>query len=94
MNIKKVTVIGLGYVGLPLCFNISKFFNTIGYDLDKKKINQLNLGNDITKNFTSKDLKKKKLNLHQIQKKLKIQIYLSFAFQHQLGKIISQILII
>ena len=86
MNIKKVSVIGLGYVGLPLCFNISKFFKTIGYDLDKKKINQLNLGNDITKNFTSKDLKKKKLNLHQIQKKLKIQIYLSFAFQHQLGK--------
>ena len=65
MNIKKVSVIGLGYVGLPLA-NISKFFKTIGYDLDKK-INQLNLGNDITKNFTSKDLKKK-LNLHQIQK--------------------------
>ena len=58
---KLVSIIGLGYVGLPLCFYISNYFKTIGFDTDKNKIKQLVLGKDITNNFSIDDLKKKKI---------------------------------
>ena len=34
----KICVIGLGYVGLPLAIEFGKYFDTIGFDLDKKRI--------------------------------------------------------
>tara|TARA_B100001123_G_C15334876_1_gene1032460 strand:+ start:2017 stop:3300 length:1284 start_codon:yes stop_codon:yes gene_type:complete len=45
INSKKlcISVIGLGYVGLPLSLLLSKKNRVIGIDIDKKKINQLNL---------------------------------------------------
>jgi len=33
-----ITVVGLGYVGLPLFIELSKKFNVKGYDNDIKKI--------------------------------------------------------
>ena len=33
-NKKKIAIIGLGYVGLPLAKSFSKFFQTVGYDID------------------------------------------------------------
>ena len=39
---KKIAVIGLGYVGIPLLINLSKHFNTIGFDTNEDKINSLN----------------------------------------------------
>tara|TARA_B100000795_G_scaffold257542_1_gene230868 strand:- start:1395 stop:2681 length:1287 start_codon:yes stop_codon:yes gene_type:complete len=44
INSKKlcISVIGLGYVGLPLSLLISKKDRVIGIDIDKKKINYLN----------------------------------------------------
>ena len=46
-----VSVLGLGYVGLPLALAFSKFFNVIGFDNDKKKINQIKLKIRNVKNF-------------------------------------------
>ena len=43
-----VAVIGLGYVGLPLAVELSKFFDVIGYDVNEKRIHGLKLGDDIT----------------------------------------------
>ena len=40
-------IIGLGYVGLPILMRLSKKFNTIGYDLNKNRINLLKKGIDI-----------------------------------------------
>ena len=37
----KIGVIGLGYVGLPLAFELSKKYYTVGFDLKKKRIDQL-----------------------------------------------------
>ena len=37
MNINPC-VIGLGYVGLPVLINLSKKFNTCGFDINKKRI--------------------------------------------------------
>ncbi len=55
---KKISIIGLGYVGLPLAIEFSKFFNVIGYDLDSNRIHDLNKGIDKTKECSSSLLKK------------------------------------
>jgi len=43
-----IAVIGLGYVGLPLAVEFSKKYYTIGFDINKNRIDQLNNNNDIT----------------------------------------------
>ena len=50
MNINnlKLAVIGLGYVGLPLAIEFGKVRYTIGFDLNKKRINDLKSGFDKT----------------------------------------------
>ena len=42
MKHKTVSVVGLGYVGLPLAEAFSKHLKTIGFDVDNKKITLLN----------------------------------------------------
>ena len=54
---KKIGVIGLGYVGLPLAMAFSKKFEVIGFDIDKERVNQLNLFEDITNQAPQKELK-------------------------------------
>ena len=39
----KVCVIGLGYVGLPVALGISSKFETLGFDISKKRIKELTL---------------------------------------------------
>ena len=38
MKKNKICVIGLGYVGLPLAIEFSKYFKVTGFDIDKKRI--------------------------------------------------------
>jgi len=56
----KLGVIGLGYVGLPLAIEFSKKRNVIGFDNDKKRIEQLKLGIDKNLEFKNEALKNKK----------------------------------
>lgn len=44
----KIAVIGLGYVGLPLARLFSTKFETIGYDLDNRRVEALMSGHDAT----------------------------------------------
>ena len=44
----RVTVIGLGYVGLPLAVALAKQFDTIGLDIDTRRIAELAAGHDRT----------------------------------------------
>ncbi len=44
----KITVIGLGYVGLPLAIEFGKHFQTKGYDINSKRIQDLKKGIDST----------------------------------------------
>ena len=37
---EKISVIGLGYVGMPIAVSFSKHIDVIGFDLNKEKINQ------------------------------------------------------
>ena len=44
----RVTVIGLGYVGLPLAVALSEHEETLGYDISGVRIDELNQGHDRT----------------------------------------------
>lgn len=54
---KKIGIIGLGYVGLPLAMAFSKKFKVIGFDIDKERVDQLNLFEDKTNQAPQKELK-------------------------------------
>lgn len=72
-----ISVVGLGYVGLPVAIAFSKYFKVIGFDINSEKIEQYKLGNDLTNEvgsqallnssveFTAnaKDLKKSKFHI-------------------------------
>ena len=45
---KKIAVIGLGYVGMPLLYHLSKHFNCIGFDIKKERVEELKNGIDST----------------------------------------------
>ena len=50
MNLKnkKISIIGLGYVGLPLAVAFAEKFQVVGYDIDESRIQDLKNGNDQT----------------------------------------------
>ena len=56
----KLAIIGLGYVGLPLALEFSKKKKVIGFDINKKRITELNSGIDKNLEFRKNDLKKVK----------------------------------
>lgn len=55
-NQNNIAIIGLGYVGLPLMREFSKKFDTIGFDISKRRIESLKKGKDETNELTAKDL--------------------------------------
>lgn len=48
MNSKKIAIIGLGYVGLPLARLFATKYPVIGFDIDVERVAQLNSGEDST----------------------------------------------
>lgn len=44
----KIAVIGLGYVGLPLAVEFAKKYSVVGFDIDTKRVKDLNNGKDFT----------------------------------------------
>ena len=56
-SIKKIVVVGLGYVGLPLAAAFSHHFEVIGYDLSEEKIGLYQKGIDPTNELGSEGLK-------------------------------------
>ena len=45
---KRIAIIGLGYVGLPLAIEFGKKFNVLGFDINKVRIEELSKGEDRT----------------------------------------------
>ena len=56
--VKKIAIIGLGYVGLPLAVEFGQKYKTVGYDLNKKRIQTLQKGFDDTLEIDSEYLTK------------------------------------
>lgn len=48
MQNRKICVIGLGYVGLPLARLFSTKYETVGFDMNRERVDALNAGHDAT----------------------------------------------
>lgn len=57
MSDRSIAIIGLGYVGLPLAVEFGKKFNTLGFDINQGRINELKNGYDRTLEVESEHLK-------------------------------------
>ena len=55
MKIKKIAIIGLGYVGLPLAIEFGKKRDVIGFDINKDRIDLLRNNTDPTLEITKKE---------------------------------------
>jgi len=53
-----IAVIGLGYVGLPLAAAFAAKYKVIGFDINAKRVKQLQNGEDVTLELTSEELQK------------------------------------
>ena len=53
---KKIAIIGLGYVGVPLAVEFGKKYQTIGYDININRINELSRGIDSTGELTKRNI--------------------------------------
>ena len=62
LPVKKICVVGLGYVGLPLAVALSKQQEVIGFDINEKRLETLRKGIDYNKDVTTDDLKKAKIH--------------------------------
>lgn len=51
---EKISVVGLGYVGLPLAIAFAKVANVVGFDISKEKVEQYHWGIDATKEVGNK----------------------------------------
>lgn len=53
---KKVAIIGLGYVGLPLAVAFGEKCQTVGFDINSERIRELNDGIDFTQEVSPEEL--------------------------------------
>ena len=60
MEKKKIAIVGLGYVGLPLAVEFRKHRKVIGFDIDLKRIQELQDNIDKSQEISSQELKNKK----------------------------------
>ena len=73
MKEKKIAIMGLGYVGLPLAVGLSSSYKVLGFDINSLRIRQLQIGEDSTKEVERKKLiqsQKKNLSLTSNKKDL------------------------
>lgn len=66
-----VSVIGLGYVGLPLAIEMAKKYKVIGFDINQTKIEKYLSGIDITEEVGDKAIQETALKFTSIEKDLR-----------------------
>jgi UDP-N-acetyl-D-glucosamine/UDP-N-acetyl-D-galactosamine dehydrogenase len=59
---RKISVIGLGYVGLPVAIAFGKKSKVIGFDINEKRLAELRQGQDFSHEVEEKDLKSADIN--------------------------------
>ena len=76
---KKICIIGLGYVGLPLSIEFAKKFHVVGYDISNQRIKELKENIDTTFEVSSRLIKSVKQNINfvnDIEDAKKCDIYI------------------
>ena len=56
-KMKKIAIIGMGYVGLPLAVELAKKNQVVGFDINPKRVAELNQGHDSTLEVEDEKLK-------------------------------------
>ncbi len=69
-----ILVIGLGYVGLPLAINLSKYYKVIGFDKSIKRIIELKKGKDRNEEVSKNEILKSKIKFSFDEKELNSKI--------------------
>jgi len=67
---EKISVIGLGYVGLPLAISFAKKVEVIGFDINKEKVESYKKGIDVTNEVGNKSLRETTVFLTSNEKEL------------------------
>ena len=62
-TMEKIAVIGLGYVGLPLSVALARKFDTLGFDISTRRVDELRQGQDSTHEVTAEVLNNSSLQL-------------------------------
>ncbi|OBV40314.1 MULTISPECIES: Vi polysaccharide biosynthesis UDP-N-acetylglucosamine C-6 dehydrogenase TviB [Janthinobacterium] len=57
LNEIKVAIVGLGYVGLPLAVEFGRRRSVVGFDINQKRIAELQIGKDFTLETTADELR-------------------------------------
>lgn len=57
----KLCVVGLGYVGLPLALEFGKYFDVIGFDINKSRVELMKKGIDPSEELDSKEFENKSI---------------------------------
>jgi UDP-N-acetyl-D-galactosamine dehydrogenase len=60
---EQIVVVGLGYVGLPLAVALARSFSVVGLDIDERRVEELKLGIDRTREVESEKLAASPLRL-------------------------------
>ncbi|MEA3065247.1 MAG: UDP-N-acetyl-D-glucosamine/UDP-N-acetyl-D-galactosamine dehydrogenase [Sphingomonadales bacterium] len=60
---EQIVVVGLGYVGLPLAVALARSYSVIGLDIDQRRIDELKLGADRTREIEPETLRASPLKL-------------------------------
>ncbi len=69
---KKIGIIGLGYVGLPLAVEMAKKFSVVGFDINATRVEELKNGIDRTREVESAELKQSQLKYSSVGDDLKM----------------------
>lgn len=67
-----IAVVGLGYVGLPLLVELSKNFESIGYDINLQRVADLQKGQDTNREIDDAELKKSSARFSSLEADLKL----------------------
>ncbi|WP_323707033.1 nucleotide sugar dehydrogenase [Mammaliicoccus vitulinus] len=67
---RKIAVVGLGYVGLPVAVAFGKQQEVVGFDINETRINELKNGYDRTNEVNDEDLKKSNIKFTNLPEEL------------------------
>ena len=68
---KKIAIIGVGYVGLPLAKNLAKYYDVKAFDTNNFRIKELKKGIDRNLEFKRKELINKHLKFTNLFSEIK-----------------------
>ena len=71
----KISIVGLGYVGLPIALELANHFSVIGFDISERRIELMKKGIDPSKELSSESFKNKDIHFTSSQEVLKEAVF-------------------